>query len=246
MSDATTAERICEECGGLITNPRNKRFCGRTCTGKWLGSTFPGSVTRRPTFVDCGWCGTSFYRPSKAVRFCSVTCAARWRGVQARKLSDRPCDWCKANFTPPRTSSRFCTASCRARWVNAQRPKRPKVPSSHLRQAERGGLPKAQFLLWQALGDDWHPQYWMSPLGDLGDDVIYFQIDLALPAKHLAVEVDGNNHRYLVDKDQRRDQWLIRNGWTVLRFSDEEIRTSIESVVEKIRSQENAALWQVD
>jgi very-short-patch-repair endonuclease len=118
---------------------------------------------------------------------------------------------------------------------------RPKAPSNHLRQADRGGLPKAQFQLWQALGDQWQPQYWMSPLGELGDDVVYFQIDLALPEKHLAVEVDGRSHRYIVEQDQRRDQWLIRNGWTVLRFSDEEIRTSIEFVVERIRTQENAA-----
>ena len=74
------------------------------------------------------------------------------------------------------------------------------------------------------MGDEWQPQYWMSPLGELGEEVVYFLIDLALPKKHIAVEVDGRSHKYLVDKDKRRDQWLERNGWTVLRFSDERSR----------------------
>jgi very-short-patch-repair endonuclease len=124
--------------------------------------------------------------------------------------------------------------SCRARWVNSRRPKKSGQPN-HLNRAERGGLPRAQFLLWQALGQAWQPQFWVSPLGDLGDDIVYFVIDVALPGQKLAVEVDGRGHRYSVERDRQRDEWLTAEGWKVLRFSNTEILASVESVVEKIR-----------
>jgi hypothetical protein len=38
-----------------------------------------------------------------------------------------------------------------------------------------------------------------------------------------------------VEYDRRRDEWLRRHGWTVLRFQNEEVVVDLESVLERIR-----------
>lgn len=203
----------------------------------WLGQTYPGSLTRKPTYKECEWCGESFYRASKAVRFCGMQCAAEWRGVNHRKLVDINCEECGEIFTPPKSTSRFCTQSCRAIWTNKNRKVAPKVKknSSYLRKADRGGLTKQEFALYSELGSEWHPQYWMSPFGALGDDIVNFKLDFANLDKKIDVEIDGRSHMYSGDRDERRDEWLKNQGWTVLRFTNQEVTDSLNSVMEKIR-----------
>lgn len=202
----------------------------------WLGQTYPGSLTRKPTYKECEWCGESFYRASKAVRFCGVQCAAEWRGVNHRKLVDIDCEECGNQFTPPKSSSRFCTQSCRAIWTNKTRvrsTKNKKVLYSN--KVSRGGLTKEEFTVFSELGQEWHPQYWMSPFGALGEDIVSFKLDFANLDKKIDVEIDGRSHLYLVDRDERRDKWLKDQGWTVLRFTNQEVKDSLNLVMEKIR-----------
>ena len=56
-------------------------------------------------------------------------------------------------------------------------------------------------------------------------------VDLALPKKKLAVELDGWAHRYFPSmkaRDRRRDGFLKRQGWKVLRV---ELHSDRKSVV---------------
>lgn len=237
-SDST---RSCEGCGSPLPS-RNKRFCGRNCTGKWLGSTFPGNVTRKPTYTMCEWCGVKFYRPSKAIRFCGNPCAAQWRGQAARKLAPKVCEWCALEFQPARTSARFCTKTCRARWVNSLPREKPTWSSDtqerrRQHKIERGGLSEAQFSLWQELGSEWLPEFWIAPLGAI-PEVVSYRIDLAHPHHKVAVECDGRSHRRpsMIGMDQTRDDWLASVGWSVLRFSNQEILAGLNDVVTVIRS----------
>ena len=50
----------------------------------------------------------------------------------------------------------------------------------------------------------------------------------------LVIEVDGNQHAEQVERDAERDDWLRGQGFMVLRFSNREVLTSIESVEEAI------------
>ncbi len=59
--------------------------------------------------------------------------------------------------------------------------------------------------------------------------------DFACRNRRLVIETDGNSHT-IVAKDYLRDQWFINNGWTVVRFTDDEVVESTQSVIDLIRA----------
>jgi len=58
--------------------------------------------------------------------------------------------------------------------------------------------------------------------------------DFACRSRRLVIETDGDSHT-IVAKDYLRDRWFITNGWTVLRFTDDEVVDSTECVIDLIR-----------
>lgn len=58
--------------------------------------------------------------------------------------------------------------------------------------------------------------------------------DFACLEARLVVEVDGNGHAESVRRDQARDRSLARAGYRVLRFSNREVLTEIDGVLERI------------
>lgn len=53
-----------------------------------------------------------------------------------------------------------------------------------------------------------------------------YSMDFAFPAVHLCVEADGiywHSHPNAVAKDQRRDAFMRKHGWAVLRFTGPQI-----------------------
>jgi very-short-patch-repair endonuclease len=77
----------------------------------------------------------------------------------------------------------------------------------------------------------------LSPMGAIGDRV-YYLLDFADPVRKLNIEVDGPEHQQekSLEADKVRDEWLTSQGWTILRVTNEEVLSSIDSVKEKIRS----------
>ncbi|MEK7617841.1 MAG: DUF559 domain-containing protein [Patescibacteria group bacterium] len=57
--------------------------------------------------------------------------------------------------------------------------------------------------------------------------------DFVCLEKKLAIELDGSQHLNL-KSDELRDSWLRQEGFTVLRFWDNEVLQNIEGVMEKI------------
>lgn len=86
------------------------------------------------------------------------------------------------------------------------------------------------------LGDGWHPEYWVSPFGELGEEYVFFKLDIVNLEYKINIEVDGKSHLYNMERDEVRDKWLRSKGWTVLRFTNEEVKNSIDEVVVKILS----------
>jgi|GEM_PF-6533231 len=63
-------------------------------------------------------------------------------------------------------------------------------------------------------------------------------VDFAMPEKKLAVECDGFRYHSGRDarlRDHKRDDELRRRGWTVLRFSGDELRSDSAACVRKIK-----------
>ena len=61
-----------------------------------------------------------------------------------------------------------------------------------------------------------------------------FIVDFVCYERHLVVEADGGQHAIEYDKDEERTAWLNSQGFTVLRFWNNEILTNSEGVLERI------------
>ncbi|WP_017664802.1 endonuclease domain-containing protein [Porphyrobacter sp. AAP82] len=51
----------------------------------------------------------------------------------------------------------------------------------------------------------------------------------------LVVELDGFSHDCAPERDARRDAWMAAHGFTVLRFTNDDVRDNVEGVVTAIR-----------
>ncbi|TPI28119.1 endonuclease domain-containing protein [Mesorhizobium sp. B3-2-1] len=59
-------------------------------------------------------------------------------------------------------------------------------------------------------------------------------VDFACPDKKLVVEVDGSQHADSVTGDEARTLPLEQDGWTVLRFWNDDVIRSIDNVCQHI------------
>jgi len=66
-----------------------------------------------------------------------------------------------------------------------------------------------------------------QPLGEYIVDFVCFE-------RRLIIEVDGGQHSELEDHDTKRDEWLKRQGFNILRFWNHQVLRDIEAVKEKI------------
>ena len=78
---------------------------------------------------------------------------------------------------------------------------------------------------------------WVSPTGASfhGFEVQAAKADRLLEHR-LIIEVDGGQHAEQVAYDQSRDAWLRSQGYTVLRFWNNEVMHQLEDVLEQIRN----------
>ena len=58
-----------------------------------------------------------------------------------------------------------------------------------------------------------------------------FIVDFYCHSKALVVEVDGDIHDQQKDYDAERDNYLIDRGFTILRFTNEEVKDDLATVL---------------
>jgi len=63
----------------------------------------------------------------------------------------------------------------------------------------------------------------------------HYIVDFICMEQHLIIELDGGHHADQTDYDQQRDAWLRSQGYTVLRFWNNEVLQQTEAVLERIR-----------
>ena len=101
--------------------------------------------------------------------------------------------------------------------------------AKHLRRA----MTRAEILLWRYLkahhldGISFRRQ---APMGR-------YVVDFVCHTAHLIVELDGEAHDFDARQqhDAVRDAWLRSRGYQVLRFTNEEVLSSLEGVLSVIR-----------
>ena len=59
-----------------------------------------------------------------------------------------------------------------------------------------------------------------------------FIVDFLIPAYHLIIEADGSGHGSL--RDLRRDEWLISQGFHILRLWNRDILTNLPGCIDSI------------
>ena len=67
-----------------------------------------------------------------------------------------------------------------------------------------------------------------------------FTVDFAFPERRVVIEADGAAY-HAAEKDGRRDQYLRRQGWRVLRFSGSQIMFDADAITDHIYDQVRAA-----
>jgi very-short-patch-repair endonuclease len=60
-------------------------------------------------------------------------------------------------------------------------------------------------------------------------------VDFVFLEKKLIVELDGGQHQIRQAADEKRDKWLIREGYTVLRFWNNDVLKKAEGILATIR-----------
>lgn len=60
--------------------------------------------------------------------------------------------------------------------------------------------------------------------------------DFVCLSKKLIIEVDGKIHEQQIDEDATRTKYLNEKGYTVIRFSNEEVLNSVSEVLDKIKA----------
>ena len=61
-----------------------------------------------------------------------------------------------------------------------------------------------------------------------------FIADFACIDEKLVIEIDGGYHDYVYKDDQERQRKIEADGWTVIRFSNEEILEDVEAAARAI------------
>jgi very-short-patch-repair endonuclease len=90
----------------------------------------------------------------------------------------------------------------------------------------------AEAMLWERLRKDRLDGYRFRRQHPIGP----FITDFCCPAVRLVVEVDGPIHRLQQEQDAARRAYLEERGYQVVRFSNDEVVFSIDTVLQRIRN----------
>lgn len=208
-AQVTSVGRLCAECGTSFSVWKSRVdnggaiYCSQRCYG--IARTL--RVERA-----CEACGSSFSVPRDRVqkgigRFCSRKCAAE----AAKHQVVVACACCGNEFeTPPNRiqsgRGRYCSKACYRRHVG--------VGESGVEAIMRRSLEAAGVAYGQEV-----------PLGP-------YTIDFVIG--NVALEIDGEFWHALPgvkEKDGRKDRVLLRNGYQVLRVSEDQVRTDAKAII---------------
>ena len=85
------------------------------------------------------------------------------------------------------------------------------------------GMTVPQSMMKEVLGDGWTDEFALS-LGQKTEGYpTNYKLDLAHPGLKIAIEVDGLSHGSRRELDAKKDAKVAEFGWTVLRFTNQEI-----------------------
>lgn len=229
-----------EPCSALPTTLSSSQM------GEWQRSLLPSE--RR-----CFWCrepltGRAKYGEGGAQRFCCKehgtlgrTISPEARAVWAEKA--RVLGLSNRGNTLPGVAEHMRRNNPMRNESSREKMRATLIGMGHrpsVRGGNGSGMTEPQTILLDRLGTGWVAEHAVScGAGSRARGMpTHYKIDVAHPALRIAVEVDGVSHSSIArrESDARKDSFLLSLGWSVSRFSNQEILTGLESVVERITS----------
>lgn len=226
------------------------RYCGRRCRTlhQWEIGTYrdmPAKLRAEPVTLACPECDTEFTTTpgevSKGRRFCGTSCSAVYRLREFPNPMGRP--EVRAKISQALTGISRPEASVRMRENNPMEDPevRAKVSASlrgrtFLARGGNGTPTAPQLRLHAAL----RPLSVMelaiptaAATGQFPSLPTNYKVDIGLPHRRLAIEVDGNSHRSRKWQflDRRKGAVLVSLGWSVLRFSNQDVLEQLPAVM---------------
>jgi len=207
--------RICVHCG-ITFNARpasKKLYCSTKCSRTEHGDKIRGPRADY-TKTICPTCGKSFsFLSSRQQVFCSKLCADK----SFERRSPLICEVCgktiliRSKFAK---THKYCSRTCRTVGIGKT--------ESYIERKMAAALHDACITVY--------PQFPFGP----------YTLDFAISDIKLAIECDGTYWHTLqevVKRDKKRDNYLRRHGWHVLRFTEDQINANIESCINTVREQ---------
>lgn len=195
----------CEHCGKEFRVKPSDFSVSKYCSQR----CYHKAKTNGKTFYShtCIIC----HRPYQSLRESSTFCSLKCLGQSRKKGQLKICQGCGKQFyiRPSRNYRIYCSDQC--------------YESDH----NQSSLERTICNLLDSLSIPYTTQYRIER----------FWIDIAFPDYKLAVECDGiywhsfsNSH----ERDRRKDKAIKKYGWRLLRFTENEIRTSAQTCVNQI------------
>lgn len=187
----------------------------------------------------CRECGNEFTPKDPRGIFCTRSCGARWKMKQpeivSRMITNKDLE--KAGRAISRGIRKNKKDMARRRMTGLKLKRKSwqssmQQPTWH-EQRVLELFPESQWGFTVRTGDS-------AKQGFVG----YYKLDVAWPIAKLDVEIDGSTHDSAEQKikDRERTKFLERQGWSVLRFTNRQVkyelpkvRSAIESTLSRLR-----------
>ena len=134
---------------------------------------------------------------------------------------------------PPSTSLRSATSPAEKREVTKSRRVKRTVLAQKLARNLRKQPTDAEKRLWYFL----HKKQLEGLRFKRQEPIGKYVADFVCPALRLVIEVDGGQHGIEIEKDAARTAWLESQGYSVIRFWNNEVMENIEGVLGSIREE---------
>lgn len=190
----------------------------------------------------CQRCLKSFQQSKKPrQKTCSKQCSLELRWTEASREQQRQ------KLFKQRNDPTFVSANLDY-LLNRNCMKRPEIRQKvsdalsgkdfpAIRGGNGTGLTVPQKILLSELGNGWFAEHVVFSKGFLKDWPLMI-VDLAFPARKIAVEINGLSHNTLSIKkrDQRKKEILQSLGWLVRSFTNEEILGDCKKIAAHLKS----------
>lgn len=106
-------------------------------------------------------------------------------------------------------------------------------PQKSIRKRLRNNPPPAERILWQSLRSKSLEGHKFRRQQGIGKYIV----DFYCANKKLVIEIDGDSHfqnKIVREHDKLRDEFLNKNGFKCIRFTNKDIYENLEGVLEEI------------